>query len=134
MLRYYLRRFKVESQLSSLIMKFDTEISDRQQYYDDLMKEYETLEKEKLQLMVLIFHLFLTCPILLLFFFNVLTFMQDDMDTQLNSHDNIMREKEEKEFAAYKEKYMKFVNNRCAKLIQRWWRKLCAKKKKKVLS
>ncbi|XP_003427002.2 dynein regulatory complex protein 10-like [Nasonia vitripennis] len=100
------KKFKVESQLSSLIMKFDTEVSDRQQYYEELMKEYDALEKERLQLM-------------------------DDMDKQLNIYDNIMEEKEEKEFAAYKEKYTNFVNNRCAKLIQRWWRNVCAKKKKK---
>lgn len=54
------------------------------------------------------------------------------MDKQLSIYDNIMEEKEEKEFAAYKEKYMNFVNNRCARLIQRWWRNVYAKKKKKV--
>ena len=57
------------------------------------------------------------------------------MEEQLNIYDSIIREKEEKEFEAYREKYEKFVNNRCARIIQRWWRKVFGnkKKKKKVL-
>lgn len=48
-------RFKVESQLTSLITKFDTEIGDRQEIYDNLMKDYDDLQQEKSQLMVMFY-------------------------------------------------------------------------------
>ena len=45
-------RIKVESQLSSLIMKFDSEVTARQESFDELVEEFKTLEQERTQLMV----------------------------------------------------------------------------------
>ncbi|XP_058807859.1 dynein regulatory complex protein 10 isoform X1 [Phymastichus coffea] len=101
-----MQKFKVESQLTSLIMKFDTEIGDRQETYDELMKEYVDLEQEKSQL-------------------------TDAMNEQFIIYNSIITEREEKAFEEYREKYMKFVNNRSARLIQRWWRAVRSKLKKK---
>jgi hypothetical protein len=54
-MKYYINyRFKVESQLISLIMKFDSEIGDSQKTYDELMSEFNALEQEKLQLTVIL--------------------------------------------------------------------------------
>lgn len=56
---------------------------------------------------------------------------QDDMNEQFIVYNGIIREREEKEFEEYRERYENFVKNRSAKIIQRWWRKLRLKLKKK---
>lgn len=53
------------------------------------------------------------------------------MDAQQIIYDKIIKEREDAEYEVFREKLMIFVNNRSAKVIQRWWRKIIAMKKEK---
>ncbi|XP_014208519.1 IQ domain-containing protein D-like [Copidosoma floridanum] len=98
------KKFKVESQLLGIITKYDTEIADRQAAYEELEMELADLEKVKAPLM-------------------------EEMDKQLVIYNGIIAEREEREFAELREKLEKFVSNRYARIIQRWWRDILQKKK-----
>ncbi|KAJ8665249.1 hypothetical protein QAD02_006911 [Eretmocerus hayati] len=90
---FLMKKFKIESQLSALIMKFDTEVVDREEAYKELMKEFEAVDEERRQLM-------------------------DEMDEQKKIYDSIIREREEKEFEAFRAKYEVFVHNRGRRRIR----------------
>ncbi|KAL7307214.1 hypothetical protein TKK_0000937 [Trichogramma kaykai] len=92
------KKFKAESQLSSILQKFDTEIGEYQINYDIICAEFNDLFDKKTQLL-------------------------DEMQEQLKIYTAIVEEREAKAYAIFKEKYDRFVFNRSAKVIQRWYRK-----------
>ena len=104
---HFYRRFKISTQLSNLIRKFDNDVGKRQEILNGLIEEYERDKMAKEQL-------------------------ENMMREQFKIYNAFVEERENARLTLFREKYNKFMTTRAAKIIQRWWRlKFVSKKKKK---
>ncbi|XP_043278875.1 dynein regulatory complex protein 10-like isoform X2 [Venturia canescens] len=100
------KRFKVMSQLSSQIAKFDTEVGERYRILEELVAEFDANEETRKNL-------------------------EEETKRQSDECDIFLAEIEEQRMAIILEKLEAFARNRAAKIIQRWWRPIYKRRKKR---
>lgn len=93
------------SQLSGQIARFDTEIGERYRVFQELIGEFDANEEIRKNL-------------------------EEETKRQSDECDVFLARIEEQRLAILQEKLKTFVQNRAAKIIQRWWRPIYQRRRK----